>query len=154
MSIEEKLWSRVDKSGGPNACWPWTAKARHVFGYGCLSINNKLEASHRVAYTIAYGDIPEGAHVLHTCDNPPCCNPKHLFLGDNVVNMKDMYKKDRYARSHRNQQGEKHWNARFTNEEAENIRELRAKGAKMIDLANLHNVERHTISRIIHHKTY
>lgn len=77
-----------------DACWPWVAKAKHKFGYGVLNAGgNKTVNAHCLAWALKNGPIPEGAFVLHSCDNPSCCNPAHLYLGDNARNMQDM--KDR-----------------------------------------------------------
>lgn len=76
----------------PDSCWPWIGI--RVKGYGRFNIFNGRVKAHRLAWTIAYGDI--GAfHVLHRCDNPSCVNPKHLFLGTHQDNMADMDAKGR-----------------------------------------------------------
>lgn len=95
-SLECALWGRVDKSGGPEACWPWTG-ARHK-GYGMIGIARKKHGTHRVAYALATGD-PGDLHVCHACDNPPCCNPAHLFLGTHQDNMRDLVAKGRALKS-------------------------------------------------------
>lgn len=87
------FWDRVDRSGGPDACWPWTG-ARNTFGYGNVGENGFTLTASRVAYELTYGFIPpgEGYHgnvVRHTCDNPPCCNPRHLVLGTQADNNHD-----------------------------------------------------------------
>lgn len=80
---------------GENECWPWI-KARVTDGYGTIAYGfGKIYATHRLAYILAYGEIPKGMMILHSCDNPPCCNPRHLKLGTNVDNIKDMIKKGR-----------------------------------------------------------
>jgi HNH endonuclease len=84
MTLEERFWARVDKSGGTDACWPWTG-ARVDGGndkvYGRLRLGDRRsreEKAHRISYVLAYGDIPKGAHVHHTCENTLCVNPRHL----------------------------------------------------------------------------
>jgi len=81
------FWERVDMSGGPDACWPWTG-ARHPSGYGGVSWRGGRVNAHRVAYELAYGNPGKG-FVCHHCDNPPCCNPAHLFLGTAQDNYRD-----------------------------------------------------------------
>lgn len=94
----ERFEERVDRSGGPNACHEWLG-ARSEFGYGCFSNpghSNGWTAAHRAAWEFEHGSIPEGRHVLHHCDNPPCVNVKHLFLGNNDANVADMVSKRRH----------------------------------------------------------
>ena len=84
---KDQLWERLDKS---SACWTWTGK-RYPTGYGRFG----KHYAHRVAYELAYGPIPEGMHVCHSCDNPPCCNPAHLWIGTPKDNMQDRERKGR-----------------------------------------------------------
>lgn len=91
------FWDNVDKSGGSDACWPWM-KGRMPKGYGNtmrLVDGKVVHGSHRIAWALTYGPIPEGFSVLHNCDNPPCCNPTHLFTGTASDNTRDMIEKDR-----------------------------------------------------------
>jgi hypothetical protein len=96
ISFEERFWARVDSSGGLWGCWPWMG-ARERNGYGQLGnrILRKHLKAHRVAYELAVGPIPEGFLVCHACDNPPCCNPSHLFVGTGADNTHDMIAKGR-----------------------------------------------------------
>lgn len=100
-STEERFWAKVDKSGGPDACWTWTASLS-ASGYGRFNDGRRDVKAHRYAWASANGAIPpgEGYHgtcVLHACDHPPCVNPAHLFLGTQVVNLADMRTKGRHA---------------------------------------------------------
>jgi len=69
--------------------------AKNPQGYGCLGFNNKSYQAHRLAWELTNGPIPEGFVVCHRCDNPPCINPAHLFLGTQRENIIDMYAKGR-----------------------------------------------------------
>ncbi len=91
-----RFWSKVDKSAGVSACWPWTG-AGHRDGYGRAHFlgRDKIAIAHRLAYKLSKGDIKEGMDVLHTCDNRKCCNPAHLWLGTHKENMDDMRRKGR-----------------------------------------------------------
>ena len=88
------FWARVDRSAGDEACWPYTG-SRRGNGYGRLRLFGKYELAHRVAYRLTAGDIPDALHVCHRCDNPPCCNPAHLFVGTHQDNMNDKVAKGR-----------------------------------------------------------
>lgn len=90
----ERFWAKVEKAGD-DECWLWTA-ATNGYGYGALSIGNGINTSaHRFAWALHFGEFDEDAWVLHHCDNPPCVNPAHLFLGDPLANVQDMDAKGR-----------------------------------------------------------
>lgn len=89
-----KFWSKVDKSGGPEACWPWTG-ATNELGYGVTQFDGRAALAHRKAWALTNGPIPDDKLVCHRCDSPPCCNPAHHFLGTNADNMADMAAKGR-----------------------------------------------------------
>lgn len=95
----DRFWGHVDKTSSTTfynneRCWEWTAR-RMPRGYGVTYMGGKTELAHRVAWTIANGEIHDGLFVLHRCDNPPCCNPSHLFLGTDQDNVDDMMRKGR-----------------------------------------------------------
>ena len=90
----EKFWARVDKSAGLFGCWPWTGY-KDPEGYGHLSYRSQRWLSTRLAWTLYHGEIPKGMEVCHRCDNPPCCNPVHLFLDTHAGNLNDSANKQR-----------------------------------------------------------
>ena len=101
-----RFWSKVDKRG-PDECWPWTA-GLFDGGYGSFWVGGTSKGSHRVAWEATFG--PTDLHVLHSCDNPPCCNPSHLFTGSNLDNIADKVAKGRQAR----QKGSTHGMSKLT----------------------------------------
>ena len=90
------LWADVDKTE-PAGCWPFT-RTKIYSGYGLYRVNGTRKMAHRYAWELVNGPIPAGMCVLHSCDNPPCCNPDHLFLGTHAENMADMVRKGRSTR--------------------------------------------------------
>lgn len=167
---EQGFWNKVDKSG---ECWSWTgALDRKGYGrfhtfYGTGKPHH--EGAHRVAYILTYGDIPNGLHVCHRCDNPPCCNPSHLFLGTHADNMADMYQKGRnspppvicgdghWTRTHpeKVQRGEQHPIAKLSLEQVRTIRASYSAGDySMSQLGKLYGVNKTCISKIINNQVW
>lgn len=84
-----RFWKRVDKQK-ENDCWEWKG-LKYPSGYGRMG----NVYAHRLSYTLNCGEIPKGLHVCHSCDNPSCVNPKHLWVGTVADNMRDRDKKGR-----------------------------------------------------------
>ena len=93
-TFEESFWAKVDKKGERD-CWEWQASRHPRSGYGQVNQSGRMKKAHRVAWEFTNGAIPNGIYVCHKCDNPPCCNPNHLFLGTQLDNMNDCGKKGR-----------------------------------------------------------
>lgn len=137
-SLKERFEAKVYYS--IDGCHYWLASVNKK-GYGYIRIANVprdkawMDSAHRVAYELYKGEIPEGKWVLHTCDNPGCVNPDHLFLGNNDDNVADKVSKNRQYKP----KGEKHPFAKLTESQVIYIRSNRGViFAK--DLAKEHNV--------------
>ena len=148
------FWDRVDRSS-PDGCWPWLG-CRNEDGYGEVRYQGEMEKSHRVAWILTHGLIPEGQQVLHSCDNPPCCKPNDLFLGTNHDNVLDRQAKGRSKNLFTSENhpatlraGEAHWCAKLSAKDIERIRELHASGLSQTHISTIFDVHSATISRIV-----
>jgi hypothetical protein len=94
-----RFWDKV-QIGGLDECWEWAA-ALNKGGYGVFGTNHDYgtQLSHRIAYILTHGKIPQGILILHSCDNRSCCNPIHLFQGSHKDNTQDMWNKGRSGRN-------------------------------------------------------
>lgn len=100
LTVADRFWSKIDKSSGPEACWPWQG-SRHRFGHGQfhISLERGRVQAHSYALELASGwPCPPGQEACHHCDNPPCCNPSHLYYGTRQQNVDDMWKRGRAHR--------------------------------------------------------
>lgn len=124
LSAADRFWAKVQKAG-PDDCWLWTAGLNHA-GYGIFGLHHRTDPTrlaHRVAYELTHGLKPGKWRVCHSCDNPKCVNPKHLWLGTDADNHADMLRKGREARNH-GLKGERHHQAKLT---ADQVMEIRAR---------------------------
>ena len=146
--------------GFDGPCTVWKGCIRKDSGYGQAYYKGKHVRAHRMAWEEAHGPIPEGMQVLHKCDNKPCVNVDHLFLGTHDDNMKDKVAKGRqaqgentspYLRPETVRKGSAHHKALLTEEDVLNIR---ATDARLVDLAGAYGVSISTISNIKVRKTW
>lgn len=116
MTELEDLAFRLGRYVRPGrGCWRWTAMTLPD-GYGMIWFRTKMIGAHRARWILEHGAIPIGMVVCHRCDNPPCTNPKHLFLGTRADNNRDRMRKGRSAL------GEKSGRAKLTEEQVREIR--------------------------------
>jgi hypothetical protein len=121
----KKFWKRF-QGLSENDCWEFNG-ARCTAGYGQVWIYPKVVYAHRVAWILTHGAIPKGMFVCHKCDNPPCCNPKHLFLGTHKDNMEDSKNKGRNNHGPI-MYGVSHPLSKLTEEDVSDIRRLYVRG--------------------------
>jgi hypothetical protein len=162
------FWSKVNR-GTDDDCWEWTGtRSPRWRGYGRVSSGpHRGMLAHRLAYALAVGPIPEGLLVCHHCDNRPCCNPAHLFLGTEADNTQDCIKKGRFiypppvgaAHPHysvlypeRVLRGEKITTSKLKPDQVREIKDASSRGALSKDLAAQYGVAKSTISSIINNR--
>lgn len=148
-TIEDRLWRKVQKVG-PDECWPWRG-AHGPSGHGQI-FNGKdglrLEMAHCVAWASVNGPIPKGLHVCHTCDNPPCCNPAHLFLGTAKDNLRDAIQKGRF-KFLKPRPGEANHRAKLTWPMVDEVRRAYASGENLSDLSRRLGLARSTLRDVV-----
>lgn len=139
-----------------DGCWVW-AQSKSRLGYGMVSFNGKQTSAHRVSWMLYRGDIPAGMSVCHTCDNPACVNPGHLWLGTHQQNMADKVAKGRQARGEaitknrpydpsKRPRGEGHKLAVLNNDA---VKAIRADARSFTAIAGDFGVSRQIVSRIV-----
>jgi hypothetical protein len=145
---EVRFWRQVRKTAG---CWLWTGTVTpDGYGHLVLTSNNIQHRTyarvHRFSWELHFGPIPDGLHVCHHCDNPGCVRPDHLFLGTNLMNVRDSARKGR----HRNpdNRGSKHGMSKLTEATVKEIKTL-GKAYGVGRLAARFNVSAGAISMIL-----
>lgn len=144
------FWAKV-RTGGGEECWPYVG-CRNAKGYGIVSIRKKHTLAHRRAWQLARGPIPDGKMVLHACDNPPCCNPQHLRIGNARDNVTDMLVRGRHRPARLI--GERHPQAKLGQVVADQIRAQYASGITIPNLARMHAISDTTILEIVQGKRW
>lgn len=139
---EERFWSKVDRRSD-GECWPWTG-AKDAHGYGMAWVGDRTVRAHRVALELATGEPLRGLHALHSCDNPPCCNPSHLRAGTHAENMSDRKERDRGYRP----RGELAPLARLTETEVAEIRHRHSGGERSSFIARSFGITRQHVWQI------
>jgi DNA-binding CsgD family transcriptional regulator len=153
---KDRAWRYVRKAG-ENECWEWIGR-KSKFGYGEMASDHVVYRAHRLIYELSNNVVlpringmkPDSKIVMHSCDNPGCCNPKHLFLGTPKENTHDMMRKGRRY----DFEGERGQNAKLTNAQAEEIRELCRQKIPQKDIAAKYGVSVPTVSGIKWNRVY
>lgn len=94
-TVEERFLQKVDKSAGPDGCWPWLG-TRKKEGYGGFSFYGKRRPATHISFYLMHGRFPASDVLRHKCDNPPCVNPAHLIEGTYADNSRDMVERGRW----------------------------------------------------------
>lgn len=123
----------------PNSgCHLWLGSMTAA-GYGRLWDNGRMVYAHRFVYELTNGAIPVGAHILHHCDNPACCNPDHLYAGTHTNNMADAGRRGRFPH------GARHYRAKLTEQQ---VKEIRTAVGTHSEIASKYNIGRRYVSAI------
>jgi hypothetical protein len=164
LPVPVRFWSHVQRCAHvqpcPYCCWDWQ-KAREQDGYGKFTIRSgQMTIAHRFAYSDWHNvALTREMLVCHHCDNPPCCNPLHLWLGNHLANHQDSARKGRAAWQRPGvmpptKYGEEANRAKLTEAQVKDIRMLYSKGISSIKLASMYDVSKHSILSIIHRKSW
>lgn len=172
--LGRRFWSRVDRNGD---CWLWTGSTVGR-GYGKVGAFGKTYRANRLAWELTNGPIPDGLLVCHTCDNPACCRPEHLFLGTGIDNNQDAAAKGRTAKGERSRsvkyrdslprgnahysrntpeklaRGEQHGMSKLTRDQVAQIRGMVEQGEKYRSVGISFGVSKSCICSIIKGKTW
>jgi len=138
--VRERFWSKVDV-GDDDECWEWQRGTFKHGGYGAFQLKGAKRA-HRIAYRMEVGPIPESMQINHTCDNRICVNPRHLYCGTQLDNVRDIVRRERHNCAH----------------PPEKVLEIRERYEKeditQEQLAEEYNTSQSVVSRITRRETY
>lgn len=160
----ELFWSKVDKNGPVPAhrpelgkCWIWTGSHQR---YGRVGFRDEIWLAHRVSYVMAFGEVPDGLCVCHSCDNTLCQNPAHLFIGTHQDNMTDKSIKGRVPEPPSSfvhsepKRGTRNGSSKLTEADVVEIREMRKRGLTLLAIGELFGVSLSAIHLIVTRKKW
>ena len=141
-TLSERLFRGMPQQADENGCLNWT-RSKNRSGYGQLKFKGKLHHAHRLSWELYHQrPIPDGAYILHSCDNPACINPEHLHTGTHADNMREKGERGRVK------------NRTFTESEVIKIRQIAASGISQAEIARELGVGVTTVSYIIKRRTW
>lgn len=154
--IEERFWEKVDKSGGPDACWPWMAYCNPTRGgYGSFMIGSRTDNSrtligaHVMAWELENGKkVPSHLQIMHSCNCKPCCNPAHLSPGTSQQDANYKVLCDRQSK------GVETGQSKLTDDNVRELHKLRDQGWLQRELAEKYGVSQPTISKVCTRKKW
>jgi hypothetical protein len=151
-SLLKRFWSKVDKSTNPDGCWNWKS-GKSDRGYGRFGFAGKTRRAHRMAFALTFGSFCSKLSICHSCDNPSCVNPKHLWAGTTAQNMQDMVRKGRKPNTA--PKGEKSPQAKLSPSDVLSIRKMYVPW-KMSrgKIAKFYNVKRSTVQAVLERKSW
>lgn len=148
MPLFERIYLGIDVRG-EDECWPWIGN-RNYEGYGVVYMGRgQLKRPHRLLYELLHGKLDSKTCVCHTCDNPPCCNPRHLFAGTIADNNRDRKNKGRYPWSAEAKGRRKKYNQKLTDADVSAIRAARLGGERLESIAARFGVSRGYVGHIV-----
>lgn len=157
-----RFWPKVAKDGPIvreelGACWEWKATRLPPYGYGLINValksgKRRPQRAHRIAFMLEYGEVRDDRLICHHCDRPSCVRPSHLFEGDHLANIRDMYDKGRNPRP--DARGDKAPNARLTWEAVFEIRRRHAMGETWMQLGSAFGVSDTAIGNIVRRRSW
>lgn len=153
LPLTQRLWEKINKRG-PDDCWPWLGSVDSS-GYAMIYSREKkrnVRATHVVLEL--QGELQPAPHFcgLHTCDNPPCCNPKHLYWGTKKQNAEDKVRRGRCAKP--DSKGTRNGMAKLTEDAVRAVRRSRASGERLQSIADRFDISIALVSLIHHRKAW
>lgn len=152
QTMNERFWSKVNIKSNKE-CWDWRAYIKPT-GYGQFTVHHgKYVNASRIAYILTHGEISDSLEVCHSCDNPKCVNPRHLFLGSHKDNMQDMVNKGR-GKLPPTLYGKYNSSSKLSKSKVKKIFEMKDKGKSLRYIGNKFGVTKQAIWSIIHKKNW